>query len=152
MITQVLSAVAYLHKNQIIHMDLKPENILFLSSVEQNVKLIDFHLAQATCGTNELKLLKRPLPSSNLGKIQGTSYYVAPEVIDKHYTEKCDVWSIGCILYAMVTGCAPFGGNDDDEILANVKRGIYSKDTLVDANVSEGCMALIAKMLTKDPD
>ena len=99
-----------------------------------------------------MKLLKRPLPSSNLGKIQGTSYYVAPEVIDKHYTEKCDVWSIGCILYAMVTGCAPFGGNDDDEILANVKRGIYSKDTLVDANVSEGCMALIAKMLTKDPD
>jgi serine/threonine protein kinase len=41
-ITQVLSAVAYLHKNEIIHMDLKPENILFLSSVENNIKLIDF--------------------------------------------------------------------------------------------------------------
>ena len=42
-ITQVLSAVAYLHKNQLIHMDLKPESILFLSSVENNIKLIDFH-------------------------------------------------------------------------------------------------------------
>ena len=44
-ITQVISAVAYLHKNQIIHMDLKPENIVFLSSVESNLKLIDFHQA-----------------------------------------------------------------------------------------------------------
>ena len=44
-ITQVLSAVANLHKNEIIHMDLKPENILFLSSTESNVKLIDFHQA-----------------------------------------------------------------------------------------------------------
>ncbi len=44
-ITQVLSAVAYLHKNEIIHMDLKPENILFLSSVENNIKLIDFQQA-----------------------------------------------------------------------------------------------------------
>ena len=77
---------------------------------------------------------------------------MAPEVIDKNYNEKCDVWSIGCILYAMVTGCAPFGGADDNEILANVKRGVYSVETLQDANVTDGCIALIQKMLTKDPD
>ena len=136
-ITQVLSAVAYLHKNEIIHMDLKPENILFLSGVENNVKLIDFHLAQATVGDEEVKLIKRPLPSANLGKAHGTSYYIAPEVIEKDYNEKCDVWSVGCILYALLTGCAPFGGENDQEILAKVKKGVYSTETLHDAGVSQ---------------
>ena len=151
-ITQVLSAVAYLHKNEIIHMDLKPENILFMSGVENNVKLIDFHLAQSTVGDAELKLLKRPLPSANLGKAHGTSYYIAPEVIDKDYNEKCDVWSIGCILYALLTGCAPFGGENDQEILAKVKKGVYSVETLHDAGVSQSGIDFIKRLLTKDPE
>lgn len=133
-------------------MDLKPENILFLSSVEQNIKLIDFHQAQAICGDNTLKMLGRPLPSSSLGKAVGTSYYVAPEVIDKDYNEKCDCWSIGCILYAMLTGVAPFDGETDAEILAKVKRGNYSIETLEDAGVTQPCMNFIAKLLTKDPN
>ena len=131
-------------------MDLKPENILFLSSVEFNVKLIDFHEAHATCGDNPLKMLKRPLPSSSLGIAVGTSYYVAPEVFDKDYNEKCDCWSIGCILYAMLTGVAPFDGETDAEILSKVKRGNYSVETLEDAGVSQPCMNFIAKLLTKD--
>ena len=150
-ITQVLSAVANLHKNEIIHMDLKPENILFLSSTESNVKLIDFHQAQSTQGDRVVELLKRPLPSANLrNKALGTSYYIAPEVIDRNFNEKCDIWSIGCILYSMVTGCAAFDGADDDEILAKVKKGVYSIETLHDANVSESCISFIMKLLTKD--
>ena len=151
-ITQVISAVAALHKSEIIHMDLKPENILFLSSVESNIKLIDFHQAQATVGEGTVKLLNRPLPSANLNKAIGTSYYIAPEVIERNFNEKCDIWSIGCILYAMLTGCAPFNGVDDAEILAKVKKGVYSVDTLHDANVSDKCIAFIQKLLTKDPE
>lgn len=151
-ITQVLSAVAHLHKNEIIHMDLKPENILFLSSVENNIKLIDFHQAQSTVGSGSVKLLKRPLPSANLGKALGTSYYIAPEVIDRDYNEKCDLWSIGCILYGMLTGCAAFDGEDDDAILKKVKKGVYSVDTLRDAGVSAIGILFIQKMLTKDPE
>jgi len=149
-ITQVLSAAAYLHSNEIIHMDLKPENILFLSDVENNIKLINYNQAQSTVGTGTLKILKRPLPSAKLGKALGTSYYVAPEVIEKEYTEKCDVWSIGCILYAMLTGCAPFNGDDDSEIIKKVRQGDYSVETLQDANVSESCIKFIRKLLTKD--
>ena len=56
---------------------------------------------------------------------------MAPEVIDsKDYTEKCDMWSIGCILYAMVTGCAPFEGKEDAEIIAKVKRAKYSVELM----------------------
>ncbi len=99
-----------------------------------------------------MKILKRPLPSANLGKALGTSYYIAPEVIEKDYNEKCDIWSIGCILYAMLTGCAPFNGEDDTEILKRVKRGDYDIGTLRDAGVSEMGISFIRKMLVKDVD
>lgn len=78
-----------------------------------------------------------------MNKALGTSYYIAPEVIERNYTEKCDIWSIGCILYAMLTGCAPFNGSDDAEILAKVKKGVYSVDTLHDAKISEECIDFI---------
>ena len=65
-ITQVISAVSYMHKNELIHMDLKPENILLLSGIENNVKLIDFQMTQSTQRTGVVKLLGRPLPSAEL--------------------------------------------------------------------------------------
>lgn len=65
-ITQVISAVSYMHKNELIHMDLKPENILLLSGIENNVKLIDFQMTQSTQGTGVVKFLGRPLPSAQL--------------------------------------------------------------------------------------
>ena len=97
-------------------------------------------------------MLKRPLPSANLGKALRTSYYIAPEVIDRDYNEKCDLWSIGCILYGMLTGCAAFDGEDDSVILKKVKKGIYSVDTLRDAGVSAIGILFIQKLLTKDPE
>jgi len=97
-------------------------------------------------------MLNRSLPSSSLAKAVGTSYYVAPEVFDGVYKQKCDCWSIGCILYAMLTGVAPFDGETDAEILAKVKRGNYSVETLEDAGVTQPCMDFIAKLLTKDPN
>lgn len=58
----------------------------------------------------------------------GTAYYIAPEVLDGKYDEKCDMWSIGVILYIMLTGFPPFPGRNDAEILANVKKAEYSLD------------------------
>jgi len=50
----------------------------------------------------------------------------------------------------MLTGCAPFNGDDDNEILQKVKKGVYSVETLSDAGVSLGCISFIRKLLTKD--
>lgn len=95
---EVLMAVNHCHSKKICHRDLKPENILI---DEQNrVKIIDF----GTAG--------RVDPKKGIIGLKGTSYYVAPEVIDEKYAydEKCDIWSIGVIMYVLLTGCAPFNG------------------------------------------
>ena len=56
----------------------------------------------------------------------GTAYYIAPEVIKSDYNEKCDVWSVGVILYILLSGNPPFDGVDDDDIVKSVSQGKYS--------------------------
>ena len=75
---------------------------------------------------------------------------MAPEVIKGSYTEKCDLWSVGCILYAMLTGYPPFGGRDDAEIIAKVSLGKY--DTEILRYFSEECVDFIEELLNIDPE
>lgn len=82
----------------------------------------------------------------------GTSYYIAPEVLERNYNESCDIWSLGVILYLMLTGCAPFNGATDGEIHAKIKTGKYSIETLVDAGASDDAIDLITHMLEFNKD
>lgn len=111
-IRQLLLAVCYLHERQIVHRDIKPENILFNSDgVESEIKLIDFGVAEVY---NHLQVLKDPV---------GTIFYIAPEVLEKNYDEKCDLWSCGVIAYMLLCGSPPFAGANDVEIIKNIKIG-----------------------------
>lgn len=87
-----------------------------------------------------------------LTNMHGTSYYIAPEVLAKKYNKKCDVWSIGVIMFILLSGKPPFDGKDDNEITNNVKIGTYSMTSKVWQDISKDAKELITMMLTKDPN
>ena len=139
-INQILKAITYCHKMNIIHRDIKPENIM-ITNREKNgclqVKLIDFGTA---------KIFEK---GHQENKYVGSSYYMAPEIIKRKYDEKCDLWSIGVIMYILLTGRPPFDGNDDDEILENVKKGVYDTYSYPYPLLSSHSKDLINKLLKK---
>lgn len=105
-----------MHSHDLIHWDLKPENIIFekLGQDKLNLKIIDF-------GTS-----RKILGNEKLSTRMGTPYYIAPEVLNRNYDKKCDVWSLGIIMYILFCGYPPFNGSTDDKIMEWIKSGKFS--------------------------
>ncbi|CAG9311545.1 unnamed protein product [Blepharisma stoltei] len=135
----LFSAVAYCHDHGVCHRDIKPENCLFANeSPESDIKLIDFGLSKVF-DENEM-----------MHTLNGTPYYIAPEVLSGNYTYQVDCWSLGVILYIMLSGSPPFNGRNNQEILMNVFNGYYNFRNRAFDNVSEAAKDLISKLLVKD--
>ena len=83
-----------------------------------------------------------------LKTVNGTSYYIAPEVLKKNYDERCDVWSVGVMLYILLSGKPPFDGKNDNEITDKVKKGVYHMSGKIWDGISEQAKNIIKKMLT----
>ena len=135
---QILSAVNYCHKMKIIHRDLKPENILIQKDEDgfYRVKICDFGTSKAfKIGDTQKQLV-------------GSAYYIAPEVIQKKYNSKCDLWSCGVIMFVLLTKKPPFGGRTDQIIMQNIQIGKY-KTELLD-NFSPYAKELVSLLLEKN--
>lgn len=148
---QVFRGINYCHSNNVVHRDLKPENLLLESSVtteslggkkSMKIKIIDFGTSQEFKIGSKKKMEER----------YGTPYYIAPDVLNKSYNEKCDIWSLGVILYILLVGYPPFNGSDDKKIIDAVKKGKFTLDEPEWDNVSEEAIDLVKKCLTYDPD
>jgi len=113
---QMLKAVNYLHKIGIAHCDLKPENFLFESKKPgAKLKLIDFGMAKIV---HWRKYMKR---------MNGTPYYVAPEVLQGRYNESCDMWSFGVIIFILVFGFPPFFDPENNRSKQSSHNAIYER-------------------------
>lgn len=137
-VAEMLSAVAFLHSRNICHRDLKLENWVLESGkdVWSPLKLIDFGLSTHF------------QPGQRLSRVVGSSYYVAPEVLKKAYTEACDLWSLGVIVYMLLSGAPPFYGKNDEAIKASIVQGEYTFPHELFRDVSDEAMAFVSTLLS----
>mmetsp|Transcript_50417 Transcript_50417/g.117679 ORF Transcript_50417/g.117679 Transcript_50417/m.117679 type:complete len:568 (-) Transcript_50417:94-1797(-) len=111
-VRQMLLAVNYLHSHGIVHRDLKLENFLYDKLGSDHLKLIDFGFSKVWDPTVKMQCSC------------GTLSYVAPEVLRKNYTNKCDLWSVGVIAFILLSGYMPFSGSENNQTM-NILAGKY---------------------------
>ncbi|KAM9651783.1 ribosomal protein S6 kinase alpha-5 isoform X2 [Harpia harpyja] len=147
---RLVSAVSHMHDVGVVHRDLKPENLLFTDETDNSeIKIIDFGFARLKPPDNQP--LKTPC---------FTLHYAAPELLNHNgYDESCDLWSLGVILYTMLSGQVPFQSQDKSltctsalEIMKKIKKGEFSFEGEAWKNVSEEAKELIQGLLTVDPN
>ena len=137
----MIGAVNYLHTMDVCHRDLKLENFIFTEKgPEGEIKMIDFGFS------------KHYLHKEHMHEVVGTSYYIAPEVLERDYTQKSDIWSLGVIFFMMLCGRCPFGGTDDYEIQENVRAGNYSLNTKHWRGISTDAKNFVRSLLDMNPE
>ena len=135
---QVLDALEYAHAHGVVHRDVKPENILVTR--EGKVKLGDFGIARIDA--SELTLP---------GTVYGTPFYMAPEQFSQPADARCDVYAAGVILYELLTGVKPVGGDSLPDIVFNATNKIPAAPSALNPTVPAVYDQVVLKALAKKP-
>ncbi|XP_048580556.1 uncharacterized protein LOC5518663 isoform X2 [Nematostella vectensis] len=135
MFQQMLSALKYIHNNNILHRDLKTANI-FLTK-DTVVKLGDFGIS-------------KQLEGSKANTVLGTPYYISPEMCQgKEYNHKSDIWALGCILYEMASRQKTFEGSNLPALVNKIMKGQFAP---IRGNYSAEFRTLVRDILQNDPE
>ncbi|VEU21077.1 DEKNAAC101961 [Brettanomyces naardenensis] len=156
---QILLAIGYVHSKGISHRDLKPDNILIAQDDPVTIKITDFGLAKGQDKTSMMKTFC------------GTLAYLAPEVItgkygprmngkkrylgngktlEDSYSNKVDMWSIGCLLFVILTAHLPFSGSTQEALFKNITAGNYHELLLKENGVSLEGRDFLSRLLEVD--
>jgi TolB-like protein/Tfp pilus assembly protein PilF len=149
---QIASALTAAHRAGIVHRDIKPENIMLRP--DGYVKVLDFGIAKlaehqlpATMPRDEALLLVE----TNLGSVLGTVRYMSPEQARGGHVDKItDIWSLGVVLYEMVTGHAPFSGDTPKQVMSSILEKEPPPLTRYLSNAPAELQQIISKTLRKD--
>jgi hypothetical protein len=142
--TQVVPALKHAHDRGIIHRDLKPANIMIADSTDQSavIKLTDFGVA---------KLFARP-PLTAAGSFVGTAAYLAPEqAVGKPASKRSDFYSLGGVLYTLITGRPPFPGENVAELIHKHCYAIPDRPQMLVPDLPHDLDGLVMQLLEKDP-
>ncbi|KAF4680056.1 hypothetical protein FOZ60_014130 [Perkinsus olseni] len=141
----ILYAVSYLHSLNICHRDLKLENFVYTDDTEDSrLKLCDFGFGTIVHGEG-------PDGDSPLTAALGSVHYVAPEVLEGRYGLQCDMWSVGVILYMLLSGTPPFDGSDDREVAEAVRHAPLKLSGSRWDCISSSAKDLVRNLLCRDP-
>ncbi|KAF9964470.1 Serine/threonine kinase [Mortierella alpina] len=133
---QVLLALEYFHKNNIIYRDLKLDNILL--ALDGHIKIADYGLCKEDM-----------YYGSTTNTFCGTPEFMAPEILsEQKYGRAVDWWAFGVLIYEMLLGKSPFRGDDEDEIF----EAILEDEILYPINMSRDSVSILQKLLTRDPE
>ena len=141
-IFSMLGALNYCHNvKKIVHRDIKPENMVFEDDSEDNIKLIDFGLSA---------FFKQ---EQYLDKKCGSAFYLAPEILKGSYNQKVDIWSLGVVLFVLVSGRPLVYGKDQTHVLSKLYslKSVASLVRAVLKGQSPELVDFILKMLRVDP-
>uniref|UniRef100_A0A7S0RNC7 Calcium-dependent protein kinase n=1 Tax=Chlamydomonas leiostraca TaxID=1034604 RepID=A0A7S0RNC7_9CHLO len=137
---KMVDTIHHCHELGVMHRDLKPENFLLTSKgPDGELKLTDFGLGV---------FFK---PGERFRDLVGSPYYVAPEVLRKNYSHEADMWSLGVILYILLSGLPPFWGDTEEQIFKMVLRGHIDFKTDPWPKISEAAKDCVRRLLEQDP-
>ncbi len=148
-LVQVLAALDAAHAAGIVHRDLKPENIFLAesNSGEQRVKIVDFGISKALGDITDLRL-------TETGIVVGSPYYMSPEQARgrQDVDGRSDLWSVGVILYELLTGQLPFMGDNYNEVMIRIVTEEPRPPSELLPDIPKSLERVIMRALTKDRD
>ena len=142
-ISQLCSAIGFMHKHGVVHRDLKVENVMYESKEPTaKIKLLDFGLS------------KKFVPGTRgiMHEWAGTVYTMSPQVLNGTYNYKADIWSIGVLAFLLLADEKPFKGKDKQDVMQNIKKVKYNFKAHKWDSISQDAKDFVSSLLVYDAD